>query len=69
MLKTNVGMVTIRGSTITPGLQPQTKVTHVAQISQPPRLTVSMPVLVPTTAAAVRKPQTLAPKVRLLCTF
>lgn len=61
MLKTNVGMVTIKGSTITPTLQTQTRVSVPAQSTQPPRLTM----LVPTTAA-VRKPHTLAPKVKFL---
>lgn len=55
-------MVTIRGTTITPALQPQTKMAVSAQGSQPPRLTVSVPMLVPA-ATTIRKPQALAPKV------
>lgn len=62
LVKTNVGMVTIRGSTITPTLQPQTRVPVSSQNSQSSRLAVSVPMLVPT-SAVVRKPQTLAPKI------
>lgn len=58
-------MVTIRGSTITPTLQPQTRVPVSSQNSQSSRLAVSVPMLVPT-SAVVRKPQTLAPKVCIL---
>ncbi|KAM7249543.1 hypothetical protein ACFE04_019847 [Oxalis oulophora] len=58
MLKTNVGMVTIRGSTITPALQAQARLSVPAQTTPSPRVTMLLP-----TASAVRKPQTLAPKV------
>lgn len=64
MLKTNVGMVTIRGSTITPALQSQTRLSVPAQSTQSPRLTMLLP-----TATGVRKPQTLAPKVSSLRPF
>ena len=62
VLKTNLSMVTIRTPAIASSLPAQSRGVIPVQSLPPPRVTVSVPMLVPT-SNAIRKQQQLAPKV------